>query len=49
MEKAMLVYLIFVLFFILPPSLPLILLYGFVIIPNEPYVKFCKDGGVQDE
>jgi len=25
------------------PSLPWILLYGFVIIPNEPYVKFCKD------
>jgi len=26
------------------PCLPWILLYGFVIIPNEPYVKFCKDG-----
>jgi len=28
---------------VVPPSLPWILLYGFVIIPNEPYVKFCKD------
>ena len=28
------------------PSLPWILLYGFVIIPNEPYVKFCKEEGV---
>ena len=26
------------------PSLPWILYYGYVIIPNEPYVKFCKDG-----
>ena len=25
------------------PCLPWILLYGYVIIPNEPYVKFCKD------
>ena len=26
------------------PCLPWILYYGYVIIPNEPYVKFCKDG-----
>ena len=25
------------------PCLPWILYYGYVIIPNEPYVKFCKD------
>ena len=27
----------------IPPCLSWILLYGYVIIPNEPYVKFCKD------
>ena len=29
----------------IPPCLSWILLYGYVIIPNEPYVKFCKDPG----
>jgi hypothetical protein len=29
--------------FFLLPCLSWILLYGYVIIPNEPYVKFCKD------
>jgi hypothetical protein len=33
-----------VLFLFALPCLPWILLYGYVIIPNEPYVKFCKDG-----
>ena len=37
-------YILFTICVVLP-SLPWILLYGFVIIPNEPYVKFCKDGG----
>ena len=40
-----------VLFLFALPCLPWILLYGYVIIPNEPYVKFCKDGskvGVTD-
>jgi len=36
--------LIFGLVFAGLPCLPWILLYGYVIIPNEPYVKFCKDG-----
>jgi hypothetical protein len=42
-------FLVFVYFWL--PSLPWILLYGFVIIPNEPYVKFCKDtdGGMNGE
>jgi len=37
-----LVFTVFI-FFLLLPCLSWILLYGFVIIPNEPYVKFCKD------
>jgi hypothetical protein len=40
-----------VLFLFALPCVPWILLYGYVIIPNEPYVKFCKDGskvGVTD-
>ena len=32
-----------ILIFLALPCLSWILLYGYVIIPNEPYVKFCKD------
>ena len=32
-----------ILIFLALPCLTWILLYGYVIIPNEPYVKFCKD------
>ena len=40
---APLFYILFTICVVLP-CLPWILYYGYVIIPNEPYVKFCKDG-----